>query len=768
MSKKINKKLFEMFMNDNLTSSELMKYSSEKSLNENDLETILEDSIENEFDDNLLVEVTAYHGSAYNFDKFDVAFIGKGEHGQAHGWGLYFSFGESIAQGYRTRISSMNSGNQFEVLTYKGKSYERGTVMYTLLEMLVLNGKKEAISRIDRILKNKEYMESKPNVEEWLLKTKKSFEKMKDGDLKAKPIKEEGNFYTVKLPEFKYYLDEGSTFAEQSDYVQKCLKKLYREKKIKAVKDYMDRNTYVARGFYNTLDATVGSPKKASLLLNDYGIAGIRYDGNIDKGCAVIFNNKDITIVSKATNINKDEPLLPEDMAVEENPELIKNYPNPSKKIQMIAVTTDKTAIQYIDNPDPEVIQYVLDDNPNNIIYIKNPSFDLIKKYLDKITAYTIIGLLNKINDDKEKEYIIIENIKQDPADSFRVFDNRGLLSGEILKKCLQYLKENVDLETLSNTFTNISRKKTIEDAKLFNDYFYFDEPYDKLDADKKTINFAVTNEYFVDFNLINEIPLELKNNILSWQWEKALSYLDEFGNNELNIFKKICKFGYVNNGNKWNRIDLGSKTKMSSTILQRLLNYIGSIKKEGIDIDYRELYRYMDIKELYKLYEEKGTIDGIYNMLYEDSGNTHRQEFVLYVIKNKIKTLKDINTPAGKDILSHGGDVLSTILYNETEKIANDDILFALTLKMAYMQYNKRELNRMRDILENASVNIQKYILSLNLELLRFVNNVDIRIQNKIIEKNPYNIRFINNPDKSIIDKAIKMNPNVSDYIRN
>ena len=116
----------------------------------------------------------------------------------------------------------------------------------------------------------------------------------------------EGKHHTVKLPEFKYYLDEGSTFEEQSDYVQKCLKKLYREKKIKAVKDYMDRNTYVARGFYNTLDATVGSPKKASLLLNDYGIAGIRYDGNIDKGCAVIFNNKDITIVSKATNINKD------------------------------------------------------------------------------------------------------------------------------------------------------------------------------------------------------------------------------------------------------------------------------------------------------------------------------------------------------------------------------------------------------------------------------------------------------------------------------
>ena len=39
----------------------------------------------------------------------------------------------------------MNSGNQFEVFTYKGKSYERGTVMYTLLQMLVLNGKKEAI-----------------------------------------------------------------------------------------------------------------------------------------------------------------------------------------------------------------------------------------------------------------------------------------------------------------------------------------------------------------------------------------------------------------------------------------------------------------------------------------------------------------------------------------------------------------------------------------------------------------------------------------------
>jgi hypothetical protein len=206
----------------------------------------------------------------------------------------------------------------------------------------------------------------------------------------------------------------------------------------------------------------------------------------------------------------------------------------------------------------------------------------------------------------------------------------------------------------------------------------------------------------------------------------------------------------------------------MSPVILQRLLNYIGSIKKEGININYRELYRYMDIKELYKLYEEKGTIDGIYNNLYNDSGNTSRNDFILYIIENKIKTLNDINTPAGKDIIKNARDVLSSILYNEPEKIANDDILFALTLKMAYMQYNKYDLNRMRDILENASVNIQKFILSLNFELLRFVNNVDIRIQNKLIERNPYNIRFINNPDKSVIDKAIKMNPNVSDYIRN
>ena len=514
MSKKINKKLFEMFLNDNLTSTELMKYSSEKSLNEIDLETILEDSIENEFDDNLLVEVTAYHGSAYNFDKFDVAFIGKGEHGQAHGWGLYFSFGESIAQGYRTRISSMNSGNQFEVFTYKGKSYERGTVMYTLLQMLVLNGKKEAISKIDRILKNKEYMDAKPNVEKWLLDTKKKFEKMKDGELKAKPIKEEGNFYTVKLPEFKYYLDEGSTFSEQTDYVQKCLKKLYREKKIKAVKDYIDNSSYRARGFYNTLNATVGSPKKASLLLNDYGIAGIRYDGNIDKGCAVIFNNKDITIVSKATNVDKDEPLLPEDMAVEENPELIKNYPNPSKKIQMLAVTTYKTAIQYIENPDPEVIEYVLGDNPNNIQYLKNPSFDLIKKYLDKLSVYVISALLKNINDDSEKEYLIIESIKKVP-ESFVFFDNRRILTIDLLKKSLAYMKENLDLKTVANIFSNLSEKRTVEELKIYNDYFYFDLPYDKLDGDKKTINYAVTNEYRIEYNLYNSfISIYLYNSL--------------------------------------------------------------------------------------------------------------------------------------------------------------------------------------------------------------------------------------------------------------
>jgi hypothetical protein len=47
---------------------------------------------------------TAYHGSPYDFDRFDVTKIGTGEGAQAYGHGLYFAENEGVAKGYQANV----------------------------------------------------------------------------------------------------------------------------------------------------------------------------------------------------------------------------------------------------------------------------------------------------------------------------------------------------------------------------------------------------------------------------------------------------------------------------------------------------------------------------------------------------------------------------------------------------------------------------------------------------------------------------------------
>lgn len=49
--------------------------------------------------------IRAYHGSPYDFDKFDASKIGTGEGAQAYGHGLYFAGNENVARSYRDSLS---------------------------------------------------------------------------------------------------------------------------------------------------------------------------------------------------------------------------------------------------------------------------------------------------------------------------------------------------------------------------------------------------------------------------------------------------------------------------------------------------------------------------------------------------------------------------------------------------------------------------------------------------------------------------------------
>lgn len=53
--------------------------------------------------------IRAYHGSPYDFDKFDISKIGTGEGAQAYGHGLYFAENPLVAESYKGGIVPTNS-----------------------------------------------------------------------------------------------------------------------------------------------------------------------------------------------------------------------------------------------------------------------------------------------------------------------------------------------------------------------------------------------------------------------------------------------------------------------------------------------------------------------------------------------------------------------------------------------------------------------------------------------------------------------------------
>lgn len=65
--------------------------------------------------DGRVLLLPAYHGTPHKVDKFSMSKIGTGEGAQAYGWGLYFTETESVAEGYRRKLSKESEGNVYQV-----------------------------------------------------------------------------------------------------------------------------------------------------------------------------------------------------------------------------------------------------------------------------------------------------------------------------------------------------------------------------------------------------------------------------------------------------------------------------------------------------------------------------------------------------------------------------------------------------------------------------------------------------------------------------
>ncbi|MDR2731416.1 MAG: hypothetical protein LBB81_11040 [Treponema sp.] len=264
---------------------------------------------------------TAYHGSPFKFDRFDLSHIGKGEGAQAYGWGQYFAGKREIADWYRKTLK-----RQHLTYEYKGEQYVETTIGND--QMFVSTKTNEAIDVYSPVFDVFQELSFYGNDKEHIrmvlesriehgssLKKEKYQEQLRVLD---EITLDEGQLYEVDIPGDEEMLDWDKPLKEMPEQVQKTIikngNKIFDFNKAGMTENVMPFRT--GEQIYHELSKKMGSPKMASEYLNSLGVMGIRYlDGDsrlLGEGTYnyVIFSDNDIDITQ--TFFQLDDELVEE------------------------------------------------------------------------------------------------------------------------------------------------------------------------------------------------------------------------------------------------------------------------------------------------------------------------------------------------------------------------------------------------------------------------------------------------------------------------
>lgn len=305
---------------------------------------------------------SAWHGSPYRFDEFDLGEIGSGEGAQVHGWGLYFAEDQNVAIGYREKLGNLAEQSEIDydaVEAYKAR-FDNGTpereALDSVLEVFrnfggeadgessfaayeatrddIADRKRDVEGEIANLEDLKEEGES---IDENALEELKA--ELKQAELEEKILDEcfvvgesyTGRLFEVDVPENDVLLDEQKDFTEQPEKVQKTLMNLAQslpdslfnphersydgdfndklsddfesnwESLRPTRKEFMRRLLSAESGkkIYEILSDALYSDEKASKILNKHGVKGITYYGREDGRCFVVFDDKAISVINK-------------------------------------------------------------------------------------------------------------------------------------------------------------------------------------------------------------------------------------------------------------------------------------------------------------------------------------------------------------------------------------------------------------------------------------------------------------------------------------
>lgn len=249
----------------------------------------------------------AWHGSPHVFTQFDLGAIGTGEGAQVHGWGLYFAQNREIAEGYKEalegRIKKYIVLGKERMLSDMG---EKDGALYTaaILLMEQHNDVQKAIQYADDHYWS--FRDTKEQTE--------VIAALQNGDVKPAVAPHGGSLFQVEIPDNDVMLDEQKTFEEQPEKVREAIKNILNDmsdqereyfRQSGSLNKSQDINEWDGQDIYHALSVVMGlrkhtfegREKEASLILNQYGVQGITYEGKTDGRCFVVFDDKAIAII---------------------------------------------------------------------------------------------------------------------------------------------------------------------------------------------------------------------------------------------------------------------------------------------------------------------------------------------------------------------------------------------------------------------------------------------------------------------------------------
>ncbi len=260
---------------------------------------------------------TAYHGSPYRFSGFTLENIGGGEGAQVHGWGLYFALDRDVSEGYLAKLGDDNPAYKTiygsgvktndgwiwadESDPENGWTLPSGSADDIALEAMEDAGgvQKDAISALEERLEDLRddidlELEEGEELED-ALKENEEYQNVLEALGFLRDVEYErtssGQLYEVDIPDDDVMLREDAALEEQPEQVREAVKKLFAEHGL----DPDDAGN--GREIYEELSETLGGDEDASRALNEAGVRGIRYNGDIDGECAVVFDDKAIEIL---------------------------------------------------------------------------------------------------------------------------------------------------------------------------------------------------------------------------------------------------------------------------------------------------------------------------------------------------------------------------------------------------------------------------------------------------------------------------------------